>query len=53
LPTLVKNRVWRALSNALQDTPSTDGTHLAPAERRALREIIHTTCDDRPEWWQP
>jgi hypothetical protein len=53
LPALVKNRVWRALSNALQDTPSPDGTHLAPTERRALREIIHTTCDDRPEWWQP
>jgi len=52
LPPLVKDRAWTQLAAALAiENPSPDGRHLPQAERQAIREIIDTTCPDRPDWW--
>lgn len=53
LPPLIKERVWKGLDEALRAAdPSAHGAHLAEDERRAIRDIIAITCEDRPEWWR-
>lgn len=53
LPATIKDRAWKLMAEALNDSnPSADGAHLPAAERAAIREIIADTCDDRPPWWR-
>lgn len=54
LPGEMRDYVWKRLWEALsQSNAEKQFAHLAPADRRAIVEIIRETKEDLPDYWTP
>lgn len=51
-PRELKDRVYFHMASYLRDQPDAQHAHLAPAERRAIRDILKETMTDLPAWWR-
>lgn len=51
-PKELKDRIYFHMASYLRDQPDPQHAHLAPAERRAIRDILKETMTDLPVWWR-
>ncbi len=51
-PRELKERVYYHMAGYLREQPDAQHAHLAPAERRAIRDILKETMTDLPSWWR-
>lgn len=51
-PRELKERIYYHMAMYLRDQPDAQHAHLAPAERRAIRDILKETMGDLPAWWR-
>lgn len=51
-PKELKERVYYHMAGYLREQPDAQHAHLAPGERRAIRDILKETVADLPAWWR-
>jgi len=51
-PKELKELIYFHMASYLRDQPDAQHAHLAPAERRAIRDILKETMTDLPSWWR-